>query len=69
MVEAGKHPNADKLQLCQVDVGEGEPSQIVCGAWNFGAGATVAVGLPGASCPARRLHSTSASSAASSRAG
>jgi phenylalanyl-tRNA synthetase beta chain len=31
-----------------VDVGEGSPRQIVCGAWNFGAGATVAVALPGA---------------------
>ena len=30
------------------DVGEDEPRQIVCGAWNFGAGATVAVALPGA---------------------
>ena len=48
VVEAGKHPNADRLQLCRVDVGEGEPRQIVCGAWNFGAGATVAVALPGA---------------------
>src|SRR6266704_3415154 len=48
VVEAGKHPNADRLQLCQVDVGEGEPRQIVCGAWNFGPGATVAVALPGA---------------------
>ena len=48
MLEAGKHPNADRLQLCRVDVGEGEPRQIVCGAWNFGAGATVAVALPGA---------------------
>ena len=47
VVEAAKHPNADKLQLCQVDVGEGEPRQIVCGAWNFGVGATVAVALPG----------------------
>ncbi len=47
VVEAVKHPNADKLQLCQVDVGEGEPRQIVCGAWNFGVGATVAVALPG----------------------
>jgi phenylalanyl-tRNA synthetase beta chain len=51
VVEAGKHPNADKLQLCRVDVGEGEPRQIVCGAWNFGAGATVAVALPGALLP------------------
>ena len=51
VVEAGKHPNADRLQLCSVDVGEGEPRQIVCGAWNFGVGATVAVALPGARLP------------------
>jgi phenylalanyl-tRNA synthetase beta chain len=51
VLEAGKHPNADRLQLCQVDVGEGEPRQIVCGAWNFGTGATVAVALPGAVLP------------------
>jgi phenylalanyl-tRNA synthetase beta chain len=51
VLEAGKHPNADRLQLCRVDVGESEPYQIVCGAWNFGAGATVAVALPGAVLP------------------
>jgi phenylalanyl-tRNA synthetase beta chain len=51
VLEAGKHPNADRLQLCRVDVGEAEPKQIVCGAWNFGAGATVAVALPGAVLP------------------
>ncbi|MEJ7790493.1 MAG: phenylalanine--tRNA ligase subunit beta [Gaiellaceae bacterium] len=51
VIEAGKHPNADRLQLCRVDVGEAEPRQIVCGAWNFGAGATVAVALPGALLP------------------
>jgi phenylalanyl-tRNA synthetase beta chain len=51
VLEAGKHPNADKLQLTKVDVGEGEPRSIVCGAWNFGAGATVAVVLPGATMP------------------
>ena len=47
VVSAEPHPNADRLQLCQVDVGNADPQQIVCGAWNFGAGATVAVGLPG----------------------
>src|SRR6266542_4491967 len=38
VLDAGKHPNADRLQLCAVDVGDPEPRQIVCGAWNFGAG-------------------------------
>ncbi|MER3409491.1 MAG: phenylalanine--tRNA ligase subunit beta [Thermoleophilia bacterium] len=57
VVEAGKHPNADRLQLCAVDVGEGSPRQIVCGAWNFGPGDTVAVALPGAILPdGRRLE-------------
>ena len=51
VVSAEPHPNADRLQLCQVDVGNPDPQQIVCGAWNFGAGATVAVGLPGALLP------------------
>jgi len=51
VLEAGKHPNADKLQLTKVDVGEGEPRSIVCGAWNFGVGATVAVVTPGGVMP------------------
>jgi len=48
VLAAAKHANADRLQLCQVDVGEGGARSIVCGAWNFGVGATVAVALPGA---------------------
>src|SRR5947199_7327519 len=51
VLDAVRHPNADRLQLCQVDVGESNPRQIVCGAWNFGAGATVGVALPGAVLP------------------
>ena len=56
VLEAGKHPNADKLQLTKVDVGDGEPRSIVCGAWNFGAGATVAVVTPGALMPGGELR-------------
>ena len=51
VLEVEKHPNADRLRVCQVDVGEGDARQIVCGAWNFEAGATVAVALPGAYLP------------------
>jgi phenylalanyl-tRNA synthetase beta chain len=45
-----RHPNADKLSLCTVEVGEanGGVRQIVCGADNFRAGDTVAVSLSGA---------------------
>jgi hypothetical protein len=56
VLEAEKHPNADRLQLCRVDVGEGEPRQIVCGAWNFGAGATVAVAEPLRPCSSDDAH-------------
>ena len=51
VLEVLPHPNADRLRVCQVDVGEGDARQIVCGAWNFEAGATVAVALPGAYLP------------------
>ncbi|NLG63972.1 MAG: phenylalanine--tRNA ligase subunit beta, partial [Actinobacteria bacterium] len=45
-----RHPNADKLNLCSVDVGaaHGGVRQIVCGAHNFEAGDVVAVSLTGA---------------------
>ncbi|GAY72866.1 phenylalanyl-tRNA synthetase beta chain [Lentilactobacillus kosonis] len=41
------HPDSDHLHICQVDVGEEEPLQIVCGAPNVAAGQTVIVALPG----------------------
>ncbi len=42
-----KHPDADKLSVCTVDLGEGEPVQIVCGAPNVAAGQKVAVATVG----------------------
>jgi phenylalanyl-tRNA synthetase beta chain len=48
---AEQHPDADRLRVCRVDVGEGEARTIVCGAPNVAAGQTVAVALPGARMP------------------
>lgn len=47
IIECKKHPNADSLNLCQVEVC-GETKQIVCGAPNVRADLIVAVALPGA---------------------
>ncbi len=51
VLQAHRHPDADRLSVCLVDVGDGEPSQIVCGAPNVAAGQTVAVGRPGSVMP------------------
>src|SRR5262249_35648954 len=51
VVEAEEHPDAHRLQVTKVEVGESEARSIVCGAWNFGVGATVGVALPGAVLP------------------
>lgn len=48
VLEVSAHPNADRVRLTRVDVGEREPRAIVCGASNVEAGATVGVALPGA---------------------
>lgn len=46
-----KHPNADRLNVCLVNVGAPEPLQIVCGASNVHAGARVPCALVGAELP------------------
>lgn len=51
IVSAERHPQADKLQVCRVSMGEGEPLQIVCGASNAREGLKTALAMVGASLP------------------
>ncbi len=57
IISAEKHPNADKLQICQVETGKGEdkPRQIVCGAPNARAGIKVALADIGVEIPTNGL--------------
>ena len=48
ILEINEHPNADKLRVCMVDIGESEPKQIVCGGTNLYKDEMVVVCKPGA---------------------
>jgi phenylalanyl-tRNA synthetase beta chain len=51
IIAAEKHPEADRLQVCKVDAGLGEPLQIVCGAPNARVGIKVPLAMVGAKLP------------------
>jgi phenylalanyl-tRNA synthetase beta chain len=51
ILSAEKHPDADRLRICKVDVGESAPVTIVCGAPNAAAGLKVPCARPGAKLP------------------
>src|SRR5450432_306090 len=51
IVGCDAHPNADKLRVCQVSIGSGEPMQIVCGAPNARVGLKAPLAMIGARLP------------------
>ena len=55
VVEAKQHPNADRLRVCMVDAGDGEPVQVVCGAPNARTGMTGVFVPPGAYVPGKDI--------------
>jgi phenylalanyl-tRNA synthetase beta chain len=55
VLEAERHPNADKLQVCKVDVGEAAPVQVVCGAPNARKGLKTVFSPPGTYIPAKKI--------------
>src|SRR5262252_7040721 len=55
VISAEQHPNADRLRVCMVDTGSGDPVQVVCGAPNARAGMTGVFAPPGAYIPGKNM--------------
>lgn len=55
VIEAKQHPNADRLRVCLVDTGKGEPVQVVCGAPNARSGMMSVFSPPGAFIPGKNM--------------
>jgi phenylalanyl-tRNA synthetase beta chain len=55
VISAQQHPNADRLRVCMVDTGSGDPVQVVCGAPNARAGMTGVFVPPGAFIPGKDM--------------
>ncbi len=55
VIDAKPHPNADRLRVCMVDTGSGDPIQVVCGAPNARAGMKSVFAPPGAFIPGKNI--------------
>ena len=55
IIKAEKHPNADRLRVCDVDIGSGKPVKVVCGAPNAKDGLITIYAPPGAIVPKNQM--------------
>ena len=55
VISAEQHPNADRLRVCMVDTGAGEPVQVVCGAPNARTGMKSVFAPPGTYIPGKGI--------------
>ena len=55
VLDAKQHPNADRLRVCMVDIGDGNPIQVVCGAPNARTGMTGVFSPPGTYIPGKKI--------------
>ena len=58
VISAEKHPNADRLKVCMVDIGDGNPIQVVCGAPNARTGMKGVFSAPGTFIPGKNITLT-----------